>query len=237
MLFQIIVIQIITFSLIVFALRKMLYSDSARESRRLRELSNENLRREREITRKEQETEKLFAEKIASANAEVIKIRLKGESDVEELKKSLIADAEQEAAGILKSALSDREKIKEELSLETKSQVPLLALRIMKDALSEPVRELIHRELVLEVIHKSRELEKEQASSSLRAVEIVSARALTKTEKENLLEALFGARGKRPPVEEKLDNDLIAGLLVRLDTLVIDGTLRDRLERMARAGK
>ena len=55
---QLIIIQVITFMALVFVLRKIMYSASFMETKRLQQLSQENERRTRELAKKIEEAVK-----------------------------------------------------------------------------------------------------------------------------------------------------------------------------------
>ncbi len=235
MVFQIIAVQAVVFFLILFVLRKMLYTESAKESRRLHELKQENFAREKEIVLKEQELKTLYSEKLAKAEEDAKQLRRQAEAEIEELRNSLTVSARQEAARIIKDALSSKEKIRDEISFQNAGQAPALALHIFKKALSPEMILFVHKELVREVAKKAEELDRGRLISEISNMEILTACALSGEEKDALFIALSVPEERRAGIGEKLDSSLIAGVVVRLSTMVIDGSLLNKL-RTAESG-
>jgi F-type H+-transporting ATPase subunit delta len=66
-------------------------------------------------------------------------------------------------------------------------------------------------------------------------VEVVSAVPLTEQEQARLAAALSRRTGRRVRLAARLDPEVLAGVWLRMDDEVIDGTARWRLEQMRRA--
>ena len=62
---QMIIIQVITFAALVFVLRKIMYSASFGETKRLQQLNQENAKKAQELVNKIEEAEKQYQEKLA----------------------------------------------------------------------------------------------------------------------------------------------------------------------------
>lgn len=69
------------------------------------------------------------------------------------------------------------------------------------------------------------------------AAEVVSARPLTDAQREELSRTLRAKAGRDVTLEERVDEDLIGGLVVRLGSLMIDTSIRSKLTRLHNAMK
>jgi F-type H+-transporting ATPase subunit delta len=67
----------------------------------------------------------------------------------------------------------------------------------------------------------------------LRTVQVRSAYALTKAEQQTLADALSARLGGSVDLTVKQDKTLIGGVEIRVGDLVIDGTIRGKLEKLA----
>lgn len=63
-------------------------------------------------------------------------------------------------------------------------------------------------------------------------VEVVSAMPIAAEQRERIVQALTARFGRQVRLRESIDESLVGGALVRAGDLVIDGTLRGRLERL-----
>lgn len=63
--------------------------------------------------------------------------------------------------------------------------------------------------------------------------DIISARELTKEQKDTLSEALKARLGRDVELDVKVDPSLLGGALIRAGDLVIDGSVRNKLARLS----
>jgi len=234
MLFQLIIIQVITFIAIILVLRKLLYAETIQETRRLRALREENAKREKELQEKISNAQTAYQEKIAKADEEVKKTRENAEKEIEDMRKNIQAKAREEADRIVNAAVNTKDKMRDEIANEMQNKSPMLAAEIFKTYLSSDVRQMAHKELVQAVINELKKSDKAQFNVKAKKGELLSAFPLVKQEKNQLLSTVFKRLGRKIEIEEKQDKNLVAGVKIKLDTLVIDGSLENRLRQLER---
>jgi F-type H+-transporting ATPase subunit delta len=69
------------------------------------------------------------------------------------------------------------------------------------------------------------------------AAEVISAKALNNDQKAALADALKKAVGSDVAVDEKVDPELLGGLIVRIGSRMVDGSLKTKLQQMRLAMK
>lgn len=232
MLFQLVIIQVITFFAIVLVLRKLLYAETERETQRLRVLREENARKEKELAEKIRSSETAYREKISRADEEIRERKASAEKEAEELERTLTAKAKEEAERIVSTAVNTREKMRDEVANEFQKKAPALATQIFREHLSSKVKEITHRELLKEVVAEIKKADKTRFKVKAKKGELVSAFPLVRGEKKELVSAVCARAGRKIVFDEKQDKNLVAGVMVKLDTLVIDGSLENRLRQL-----
>lgn len=65
--------------------------------------------------------------------------------------------------------------------------------------------------------------------------ELISARALTDTQRHKLVQALEKKLGREVKVDTRIDESLIGGAIIRAGDLVIDGSVASRLDKLGAA--
>ena len=65
--------------------------------------------------------------------------------------------------------------------------------------------------------------------------EVVSAMALTQDQKSSLTSALEARLGMKVKLEETIDADLVGGAIVKAGDMVIDGSVKGRIEKLTTA--
>jgi F0F1-type ATP synthase membrane subunit b/b' len=233
MLFQLIVIQVITFLAIIVVLRKLLYAETARETQRLRVLREENARKEKELADKIRSSEAAYRDKIAKADEEIRNNKANADKEIEEARNNALAKANEEAERIVNAALNAKAKMRDEVANEMQKKTPALASQLFREALSSKTRSLTHRELVQEVTAQVKKAEKSRFNVKTKTGELVSAYPLQGGEKRELLSAVSKKVGRKISLSEKEDKNLVAGVVIKLgESLVIDGSLENRLRQL-----
>ncbi len=65
-----------------------------------------------------------------------------------------------------------------------------------------------------------------------RAVEVITAKALTKPQRKEVVETLQKKMNCEVDLTEKVDEDIIGGMIVRVGDTIIDGSVRNKLTEM-----
>ena len=231
MFWQMVVLHVVTFLAIVFALRRLLYAESAKEARRLKELKDEAFLKQRELDERIREAGEVYTQRVRQANEEISRLKVKAEAELEERSARIIDEAEREADRIMKAAFNAKEKMCEEIAEGMKRKAPELAVRIFERLLSENVRVAVHRELVKEMVETLPEIEV-QFNSGVEDAEVCCAYPLLPEEVSALEEALCSRLGRRLRLVVKEDSQLVAGVVLRIGSLEIDGDLSSRLAKI-----
>jgi len=232
MVYQMIVIQVVTFLGIVFVLRKLLYTETAKEVGRLRELKNEVSLQQRELQKKIEDAENIYKEKMLEAKRDIQQMRLKAEEDVRLESQKIVNEAKKESEEITRAVLNAKEKIKEEIAMNMRKSLPKMASRIFKEVLSFQARGIVHKELMKEVVEKIEKMEKEKFKNNTGEITITVPHALDKKDKKQIETLISEKRGCRVNLKEKEDKKIVAGIIIDLGTFMIDGSLADRLNQI-----
>jgi F-type H+-transporting ATPase subunit b len=232
MLIQLIIIQVVTFIVIIFVIRKMLYTETTKETERLKKLRDEFSKKEKELQVKIEAAQKDAEAKLAETEKNVRKYREAKEKEAQDLREAILAKARDRAEEMVKAAVNSKGKIKEELELEMKGRIPAAAVKLFKETLPAEAREGMHNELVQEVAARIRKLDKEMFKTRLEKGELLSAYPVKKSDKEAMLSAISEKTGHGISFTEKEDKEIVAGLIIKLGTLVIDGSLENKLRQI-----
>lgn len=124
-------------------------------------------------------------------------------------------------------------------SLSAEQQADVL-IEACGDELSEPVRNYVQllaqnkRLILLPQIQQLFEAFKHIQEQSVE-VELTSAFELADADQEQLAKALSEKLKRKISVRTQVDDKLLAGVIVKAGDLVIDGSMRGRLEKLAQA--
>ena len=113
-------------------------------------------------------------------------------------------------------------------------------LDVCAESLSEPAKQFVKlladykRLTLLPEIHRLFDGLKTQYEQAV-DVELVSAFELDKRSQDKLVKALTDKLAGKVKVQTQVDPTLLAGIIVKAGDLVIDGSMRGRLENLAKA--
>jgi ATP synthase F1 delta subunit len=234
-LWQIVLIHFITFIAIVFVLRKIMYSASFTEAKRLQQLNQENAKKAQELANRIEEAQKAYKEKIAQAEDEIRKLKLEAKEEAERLKEEAVNKAKEESERIVNQALNTREKLKEEIEAQMKGKVIDESLNLIQDVLSSKNQRLLHEVFIDEVMEEIERIEQGKFKTQAERGELITPYEIERGKREKIKAILSKKTGKKLSLEEKIDKGLIAGITIKLGSLIIDGSLAGKLREAAEA--
>lgn len=237
LIWQLISIQVVTFILIVLFLRLLFHTHIGRALRRLQKLSQENLvkrnalRKELEMAKKEIEGE------IERGRREAESIKEQAANEAEKNRQDVLARVKKEAKRLINEAIRDAQRKKVELTLEMQRKAVHLATDMVKRIFTEQGRENLHIQLIDEVIAEIEGIEKEKLKINGSQAEVIYAFSLPDEQKKRLKKVLDSKLNKKIVLAEKKDEEIIAGLIIKLRGVVIDGSVKNRIKKILSAMK
>jgi F-type H+-transporting ATPase subunit b len=232
LIWQLVLIQIATFVLIILFLRWLLYSHISRALRRLKQLNQENLEKEKvlkeELARAKREAERRIEE--AKTEAELIKEQAREEA--EKGREDTLAKARKEAKRLINEAIKDCQKKETGLVLQMQDKAVYLATDMVKFIFSESSQKSLHTQLIDELINEIKGLEKEKVKVEKDKIDVISTYPLDSGQKKRLKEVLSSKSKKDITLIEKTDPGVIAGLIIKSGGFVIDGSMKNKLQKI-----
>jgi F0F1-type ATP synthase membrane subunit b/b' len=212
----------------VLILRRVLLKDTLDAVARLRQVEADVRRKEEAIRQQIESHEKEFARKKAEAEEELEKRRLSAERETAKLREQIISEAKQEADKIINQAKKNEEKLREQIRRELEQKTVELACEICKLVFTEHMTEELNRRFVDELLDALAELDSAGIAVDATSAEFISAHPLSDAQRQRLESIIKEKFGVEIKVQEKIQEDLLAGLILKLGSLEIDGSLRNR---------
>ncbi len=230
LLWQLIIIQVITFAILVFLLRQFLYKQNSEALERLQQLYQENLKREEDLKNAQEAADQELKEKIAQHNEEIKNLKSAGEVDVQKMHEEILARAKEDADKIVAEAEANKERIKANLVSEMDEKALVLASDIIGHIFTDQVAQGIHHHLIDEFIEEIEKSDGQRMQLDVETVEIAAPYPLTQDQEENLKNILSTKMGRSVSIKGTIDQEMVAGMVVKLENLVLDGSLRNKLK-------
>ena len=226
---QIIIIQVITFLALVFFLRKMMFSASSQEAKRLEHLSQEIEQKKSELESREATIEHEYKEKAEILEAQNKKSKYESEIQAKQAMEEISSQARAEADKILKQAFNTRDKLREEIEGQLHHESIANAIKFIKSILNSKNFILLHKGLIEDLVEALDQTDCKKIQVDIDQGQIMSPYTLDNSEKQRISSMLSLKAGRNLILEEVEDKTLIAGIKIRLGSLVIDGSLVEKL--------
>ena len=230
---QFAIIQVVVFVVIVVVLKRILLSDTMNAVERLRQVEAEVRRKEESIRQEIEQHEKDFQQKSAEAREKMEREREASERELGKLKESMLNDAKRESERIIGEAQINKEKTRREIFEEMANTAVDFSRQIFDLVFSDKIGSAINRQFVDELIEALEGIDESTVTVEGGEREFVASHPLDADQKKRLEEVLSRKFGTEIRVSEKVDPKLLAGLVLRMGGLEIDGSLINRFQEAA----
>jgi F0F1-type ATP synthase membrane subunit b/b' len=230
MLMNFIILQIVVFGVVIFLMKKIFMGDTQTAIKRLEKVNQDLLAKQKDLTAKIEESEKLYKEK--KDQAEEVADKMKEEAIKESRAKGdeLTKRARAEAEEIVQRAHQSGEKHAKEIEKEVRSKMTEIAASLLKDSLSAETLAVLHHRLVKEFVEKGEELNLTSVGDHIEQLVVKTPIELTK-EEAVLLDALVkGCLKRKIKIEIIESKEALAGIVLQFGTLIIDGSLSNYIK-------
>lgn len=217
----------------VIIIRKLLLSDTAHAVDRIKLVETEVRKKEEAIRREIEEHEKEFAGKKAAAEEDLQKRKEESEKEVGRMRDQVLSDARKEADRLTDQAKKNEEKLRKQIVQDMEEKVVNYGIQAFKLVFSEKMNEHLNKTFIDELLDALSEVDSTSITVDAKDVQFASSHPILPEQKERLEKLLAEKFDAHIKVNEKIQKDLIAGLVFKLGSLEIDGSLVNRLQEAA----
>ncbi|MFH1900787.1 MAG: F0F1 ATP synthase subunit delta [Candidatus Omnitrophota bacterium] len=232
-----ILIQVVVFVVVIVVLRRLLHSHTYGAVNRLKKIEGESKRKEKELEKKTKEVEEEYQEKIKAAKEDIKKLNQEAQELRENSKQEALAKVRQEADGIIKAAHTSRERIRQEIIQGLEKTIIEFSCQLVKHVFTSDHLAVLGEKFIEEVILELEGADTAYIPFQVEEAEIIFNYPPTLQQKERIGQVLSRKVSPKIKLKEKKDEKIVAGIIIRLGTFTIDGSLRSRLEEEAQALK
>ncbi len=183
---------------------------------------NGELKRAKEESQAQIQQGKIQAEAIIEeANKEAARLRLNIQEQAKSEADKIVADGRLEA-----------EKFKLTLVKDIQAQSIAIALKMIAQLLTETEKIALQYEFANGIIEEISQLSKDQFNIIDNHVKVVSSFPLLQRQRDQIKRVLAQKIGKEIQLNEQIDPGIIGGLTLEMGGMIIDGTLKNKLQRI-----
>lgn len=224
----ILVMHAVVLAGILFVIKKMLLGDTMRAVERIRQVESEVRRKEEGIRKEIDEHEKEFSRKKAEAEVDLQKRREESDAEVATVREQALADARKEGEKIIEQAKKNEEKLRQQILQDMEEKAVEYGGQIFKLVFSEEMNVELNKHFISELLDALEEIDSESITVDSNEATFTASHPIDAEQKkriESLLKEKFDVDIK---VEETVQEDLLGGLILKLGSLEIDGSLINR---------
>jgi F-type H+-transporting ATPase subunit b len=232
-LIPIVVAHVAVLVVIVFVIRKLLLGDTMRAVNRVKQVEADIRKKEEAIRRDIEEQEREFARKKAEAETQIEQQREEGRKEVGRQKEEVLAEAKKEGDRILARAKQNEQTLRDQIAQDMAEKAVDYAGEIFKLVFSEKLSEQVNRGFIDELLDALEQVDADSITVDTTKAEFTASHPLDPEQKARLEKLLADKFGAAIKVEEKVRPELLAGLVFKLGSLEIDGSLLNRYHEAA----
>lgn len=231
---EFIIIQTLIFVVIFFVLRRLMIQNTTSAVNRLRFADEENAKRLEEVRAKIEAAEVEYKHRIAELEADLEKQRETAKKQAEEERDGLLAKAREESERILGAAKNRADNINQETASQMQSLVATQSLDIVRKFFGQQKMTAFNEQLIDEFLGEVETVDTGHVPEEVSKVEVVTSYPLSPDRKQRIAALLKQKLGRAVELKETVKDDMVGGMVISLGSIVMDGSLENRLGEIIR---
>lgn len=232
---SLILLQVFIFTGLIIMFRRIMTKNVASATEHLEELNQSYTQKEMELNKRLDEAKQKSQELLTQAQEEAQNLKAQTIKDVEIEREKIISEARRQNDEIIAQAEKSRQALIAELEERIARDAIDKACQLIQDALPEQFKQDVHTHWLEELIKdRFQELERLRLPEDIQEIKITSAFALNEEERRALLKRVKSILGRDVTLKEEVDPRVVAGVIITIGSLILDGTLKNRIQEQAK---
>lgn len=232
-----IVAQILILGVVIALLRRLIFSDTNSAINRLTKLDNMNREKEKLLVRKLEQAQKQIDEQKQLMQDEEQRIKAEARRAANQLHEDIIRKAKEEGDEIIRKAQATKDQIRTDAMIEAEGKMIEICAEILNKTLSTVVQVQMNEKLVEEFIAELEKADLTKINSDVSEIEIISSLPIAVHDQEKIKQQLHAKLGRPVRLYSNEDPKLLGGILMKIGTMVVDGSLAERVNDNAKQMK
>lgn len=228
-----VVAQILILGVVITLLRRLIFSDTNSAINRLTKLDNMNREKEKLLARKLEQAQKQIDEQKQVIQDEEQRIKAEARRAANQLHEDIIRKAKEEGDDIIRKAQATKEQIRTDAMVEAEGKMIEICSEILNKTLSTVVQAQMNDKLVEEFITELEKADLSKINSDVNEIEIISSLPVAASDQEKIKKALQTKLNRQVRLYSNEDPKLLGGILMKIGTMVVDGSLAERVHEAA----
>jgi F-type H+-transporting ATPase subunit b len=230
-----ILIQIIIFVVLILMFRRIMTKNVVQATTHLEEMSQEYTEKEKEISKRLQEAKQKAQETVLRAQSEAEKRKAQIIKDAEEERDSILKQARSQSEEVIQHADKSRQLLLAEIDERIAKAAILKACELIESSLSDEFKKEVHKRWVEDLVDSGfKGIGNLKIPENIKEAKVVSAFSLTDEQRKTISKKLKETLDRDVKLKEENDPKIVAGLIIKVGSLVLDGSLKNKIQEKAR---
>ena len=232
---SLIILQLLIFAVLIFVFRKIMSQNVVSATKHLDELGQGYNEKEQRLNKELEEAKVKVQEMISKAQEEADQLKNQILQETEKEKDSIIKDARSHGEEIIQQAEKSRQQLLAELEERIEKEAINKACELIQDTLPEQFKQVVHAHWIEDLIENGfSQLERLRLPEDIKEAKVVSAFSLNDEQRKKLSKKLKDALGRDLALKEEVDPKVVAGIVITIGSLVLDGSFKNKIQEKAR---
>ena len=226
---QLILFQLFIFGAIAIGLKFLMGKNVTKTTAHLQELSAKYMVQEQELKKKYAELNEKYEATIKQAKEDAAEIREKGIREAREESTKIMGRARQESEQIVGRAEKSGEEIKKAMDKHIDERATAMTYELIESVLPEDVMRDMHSRWEKELIEGGfKDLKRMNIPHDVEEAAVITPYKLGPSESDAIKKELKKSLGRQISLKEDVDKHLLAGIVIKIGSVVLDGSLVHR---------
>jgi len=225
MLVQFIILIVVFFGAVIFAMKKIISTDTQVAVGRLDAVYQDLLAKQKELSEKIEEAEQQYQQKKEEADKIGEKVRAEAIEEMRAKRDELLKQGKSQADEIQARAREQTEELFRKTEIEAKTRVVDICSAILQLALEANQFNEFHNIIFDKFIEKGKEFDLTKVGEHIDTVTVKTPFPLDEQQKAKLNAMISSKLNRILKIEEIFERQLIAGVLLQFGSLLVDGSL------------
>ena len=231
MVWQLIVIQIVTVVAIVMFLRALLHKQFTAAMSRLKHLDEDNFKKQQGLDKRHKDMEGEHRLRLTNAEKEAQNIIEKAKVEAMEIKSKSLNSSKDESKRIISDVLKQKETILKEYKAEINDKVIYFSKELIKAVLDDEMMLVVKSEMIKRVLSELSKSDISVLSQREEDIHVLSDGDISKDDKSEIVRIMEKNNIKKERINFKADSSVIGGLIIRCGEHMLDGSISNRMQK------
>ncbi|MFC1704491.1 F0F1 ATP synthase subunit delta, partial [Candidatus Omnitrophota bacterium] len=177
-----------------------------------------------------QQIEEEYQKRKAEAERVAVQLTDKAEEEMVAKRDATLKKTREDAERIITEATGTKDKIREDVRKEEQQNMINYCEEILSTTFKDVIKQKMNELLIEDFLKEFEEIDMSHVPSDVPEIELVLSGEISGDAKTMITDIMNKKLGKKPNLKETIDHTILAGIVIKFGSLVLDGSLSGKLK-------